>query len=134
MSATDLLAMISSEPRIDLTLKAFDAMTVSHGVKTENVGITRRHEFGLYSNDDAFLDDSTDFILAALKVGKAVILITTDLHQRGLVQRLQARDVDVAALVEQKLYISLDVADSLPSSWSMAHLTRFDWRKLFVIP
>jgi len=79
-----------------------------------NVGITGRHELGLYSNDDAFLDDSTDFVLAALKLGKAVILITTDLHQRGLVQRLQALDVDVAALVEQKLYISLHVADSLP--------------------
>jgi DNA-binding NarL/FixJ family response regulator len=79
-----------------------------------NVGITGRHELGLYSNDDAFLDDSTDFVLAALKLGKAVILITTDLHKRGLVQRLQARDVDVAALVEQKLYISLHVADSLP--------------------
>jgi len=79
-----------------------------------NVGITGRHELGLYSNDDAFLDDSTDFVLAALKLGKAVILITTDSHQRGLVQRLQARDVDVAALVEQKLYISLHVADSLP--------------------
>ena len=78
------------------------------------MGITGRHELGLYSNDDAFLDDSTDFVLAALKLGKAVILITTDLHQRGLVQRLQARDVDVAALVEQKLYISLHVADSLP--------------------
>jgi DNA-binding NarL/FixJ family response regulator len=80
-----------------------------------NVGITRRHEFGLYSNDDTFLDDSADFILAALKVGKAVMLITTDLHQRGLLQRLQARDVDVAALVEQKVYISLDVADLLPT-------------------
>ena len=79
-----------------------------------NVGITGRHELGLYSNDDAFLDDSTDFVLAALKLGKAVILITTDLHQRSLVQRLQARDVDVAALVEQKLYISLHIADSLP--------------------
>jgi hypothetical protein len=47
-------------------------------------------------------------------VGKAVILIATDLHQRGLLQRLQARGVDVAALVEQKRYISLDGADSLP--------------------
>jgi len=79
-----------------------------------NVGITGRHELGLYSNDDAFLDDSTDFIVAALKVGKTVILIATELHQRGLLQRLQALDVDVAALVEQKRYISLDVADSLP--------------------
>jgi hypothetical protein len=35
LSATDLLAMISSEPRIELTLKAFHTMTVSHGVKTE---------------------------------------------------------------------------------------------------
>ena len=81
----------------------------------QNVGITRRHEFGLYSDDDAFLDGYTDFIVAALRVGKAVILIATDLHQRGLLRRLQARGVDVAALVEKKRYISLDVADSLPT-------------------
>jgi len=81
----------------------------------QNVGITRHHELGLYSNDEAFLDGSTDFIVAALKVGKVVTLIATDLHQRGLLQRLQARGVDVAALVEQKRYISLDVADSLPT-------------------
>jgi DNA-binding NarL/FixJ family response regulator len=80
-----------------------------------HVGISRRHKLELYSNDEAFLDDSTDFIMAALKVGKAVILIATDLHQRGLLQRLQARGMDVAALVDQKRYISLDVADSLPT-------------------
>jgi len=81
----------------------------------QNLEITRRHEFGLYFNDDAFLDGSTDFIMAALKVGKAVILIATDLHQRGLLQRLQARGMDVAALVDQKRYISLDAFDSLPT-------------------
>jgi DNA-binding NarL/FixJ family response regulator len=80
----------------------------------QNVGITRRHKLGLYSNDEAFLDGSTDLIVAALKVGKVVILIATDIHQRGLLRRLQARGVDVAALVEQKRYISLD-ADSLPT-------------------
>ncbi len=79
------------------------------------MGITRRHEFRLYSNDEAFLDDFTDFVMAALKVGKAVILIATDLHQRGLLKRLQARGMDVAALVDQKRYISLDVAGSLPT-------------------
>jgi DNA-binding NarL/FixJ family response regulator len=84
-------------------------------LEDQNVGITRRHEFGLYSNDEAFLDGSTDFIVAALKAGKAVILIATDLHQRGVLQRLQASGVDVVALVEQKRYISLDVADSLPT-------------------
>jgi DNA-binding NarL/FixJ family response regulator len=84
-------------------------------LEDQNVGITPRHELGLYSNDEAFLDGFTDFIVAALKVGKAVILIATDLHQRGLLQKLQERGVDVAALVEQKRYISLDVADSLPT-------------------
>jgi DNA-binding NarL/FixJ family response regulator len=84
-------------------------------LEDQNVGIIRRHELGLYSNDEAFLDGFTDFIVAALNVGKAVIVIATDLHQKGLLQRLQARGVDVAALVEQKRYISLDVADSLPT-------------------
>jgi DNA-binding NarL/FixJ family response regulator len=81
----------------------------------QNVGITHRHELGLYSNDEAFLDGSTDFIMAALKVGKTVILIATDLHQRGLLERLQTLGMDVAALVDQKRYISLDAADSLPT-------------------
>ena len=36
----------------------------------QNVGITGRHKLGLYSNDEAFLDGFTDFIMAALKVGK----------------------------------------------------------------
>jgi DNA-binding NarL/FixJ family response regulator len=80
-----------------------------------NLGKTRRHELGFYSNDEAFLDGSTDFIMAALKVGKAVILIATDIHQRDLLRRLQARGMDVADLVDQKRYISLDVADSLPT-------------------
>jgi DNA-binding NarL/FixJ family response regulator len=84
-------------------------------LEDQNVGITRRHELGLYPNDEAFLDGFTDFTVAALKVGKAVILIATDLHQGGLLQRLQARGVDIAALVEQKRYISVDVADSLPT-------------------
>jgi hypothetical protein len=83
-------------------------------LEDKNLGITGRHELALYCNDDAFLDGFTDFIVAALKVGKVVILIATDLHQRGLLQRLQAGGMDVAALVEQKRYIPLDVADSLP--------------------
>jgi len=81
----------------------------------QNVGITRRHELALYSNDEAFLDGFTDFIVAALKVGKAVIPIATDLHQSGLLQRLQGSGMEVAALVEQKRYVPLDVADSLPT-------------------
>ena len=81
----------------------------------QNLEITRRHELGLYSNDEAFLDGLTDFIGDALKVGKAVIPIATDLHQRDLLQRLQARGMDVTALVEQKRFMPLDVADSLPT-------------------
>jgi DNA-binding NarL/FixJ family response regulator len=81
----------------------------------QNVGISGRHELGLYSNDEAFLNGFINFTVAALMVGKAVILIATDLHQSGLLQRLQASGMDVAALVEQKRYIPLDVADSLPT-------------------
>jgi DNA-binding NarL/FixJ family response regulator len=81
----------------------------------QNVQKTRHHELELYSDDEAFLDGSTDFIIAALKVGKVVILIATDLHQTGLLQRLQARGMDVGALADQKRYISLDIADSLPT-------------------
>jgi DNA-binding NarL/FixJ family response regulator len=83
--------------------------------EAQNVGITRRHEVGLYSDDGAFLDGFADFIAAALKVGKAVILIATESHRNCLLQKLQAGGVDVSAAVEQQRYISLDVAASLPT-------------------
>jgi KaiC/GvpD/RAD55 family RecA-like ATPase len=47
--------------------------------------------------------------------GNAVIVIATELHRKSLFQRLQEHGVDVASAIEQGRYVSLDVADTLPT-------------------
>ena len=73
--------------------------------------ITPCHAVQFYSDDALFLDGFTRFITAALKAEKAVIVVATESHRASLLQRLQAGGVDVAAAIERKRYISLDVPD-----------------------
>lgn len=70
------------------------------------------HAFQLYFDDALFLDGFTRFISAALKAENAVIVVATESHRARLLQRLQAGGVDVAAVMERKRYISLDVPDT----------------------
>ena len=74
---------------------------------------TRSHEVEFYSDDVAFVVGFTRFIEAALKAGDAVIVVATESHRKGLLQRLQEHGVDVAAAIEQGRYVSSDVADTL---------------------
>jgi DNA-binding NarL/FixJ family response regulator len=83
--------------------------------QAQRMGLTRGHDVGFYSDEQAFLDGFTDFLAAALKAGKTAILIATESHRSCLLQRLQASGVDVAAALERKSYIALDIADSLPT-------------------
>jgi DNA-binding NarL/FixJ family response regulator len=73
--------------------------------------ITPCHAVQVYSDDALFLDGFTRFITAALKAENAVIVVATESHRASLLQRLQAGGVDVAAAIERKRYISLDVPD-----------------------
>ena len=75
--------------------------------------ITRSHEVQFYSDDAAFLFGFTYFIDAALEAGNAVIVVATESHRKGLLQRLQAHGVDVATAIEQGRYIPLDVSETL---------------------
>jgi DNA-binding NarL/FixJ family response regulator len=74
-----------------------------------------RHELRLYSADAAFVDDFAHSIEAALESGSAVVVIATESHRTNLLQQLRADGVDVDAAAERKLYIPLDVFDSLPT-------------------
>jgi DNA-binding NarL/FixJ family response regulator len=47
-------------------------------LQRQNIEIARRHEAGFYSDDACFLDGFTQFIGAALKAGKAVIVAATE--------------------------------------------------------
>ncbi|MGB2886073.1 MAG: PAS domain S-box protein [Candidatus Acidiferrales bacterium] len=53
------------------------------------------------------------FIGTALGAGDAAIVIATQEHREGLVQRLKARGLDTAKAVKQGRYIPLDAAETL---------------------
>ena len=72
-----------------------------------------RHEVEFYADDAGFVDGFACFIEAALKAGNAVIVIATESHQASLRQRLAADGWNVAAEIEQRSYIPLNVADTL---------------------
>jgi DNA-binding NarL/FixJ family response regulator len=75
--------------------------------------IPHSHEVQFYSDDAALLLDLTCFIEAALKAENPVIVVATESHQTGLLQKLRARGVDAAAAIEHGLYLPLDVDEAL---------------------
>jgi CheY-like chemotaxis protein len=80
---------------------------------TERRKITRSHQVQFYSDDEAFVVGFTRFIESALNAGNVVIVVSTELHVKSLLQRLQEHGVDIAAAIEQRRYLPLDVADTL---------------------
>jgi DNA-binding NarL/FixJ family response regulator len=79
----------------------------------QSVRIARRHEVGFYSDDRRLLDDLTQFVGAALKVGNAAIVLATESHRDSLLPRLQAHGIDIGAAVEEGRYVALDAASAL---------------------
>ena len=75
--------------------------------------ISHRHEVQFYSDDASFLVGFGRFIEAALKAGNPVIVVATESHRNGILQRLQAQGLNIGAAIEQGSYISLDVAATL---------------------
>ena len=73
----------------------------------------RGHKVQFYPDDARFLVGFTCFIEAALAAGDAVIVIATESHREAFLERLHAHGVDVAAAIEQRRYIPLDVAETL---------------------
>jgi DNA-binding NarL/FixJ family response regulator len=76
-------------------------------------GVVRHHPVHFYSDDETFLTDFTGFITSALNAQSSVIVVTTESHRTSLIERLQGDGVNIAAAVDQKRYIALDVADPL---------------------
>lgn len=71
------------------------------------------HEMHLYLDDDDLLGQTIRFVEQALERGNAVVLIATETHRHGLMQRSQARDLlFVAAMAEGRLTL-LDAAEIL---------------------
>lgn len=82
-------------------------------LRQQTVETVRRHEVGFYSDDACLLDNFTRFAGTALKAGKSVIVVATELHRSSLLLRLQSHGLDIGAAIEEGRYISLDVAATL---------------------
>jgi CheY-like chemotaxis protein len=74
-----------------------------------------RHEVEFYADDNGFVDGFARFIKAVLKDGNAVIVIATDAHQAGLLERLTKDGLNIPAEIEQGSYTPLNVTDTLPN-------------------
>ncbi|HEY2547955.1 MAG TPA: MEDS domain-containing protein [Candidatus Acidoferrum sp.] len=74
---------------------------------------TGSHAVQFHSDEASLLAGFTSFIEANLRAGHAVIVVATESHRTSLLQKLQADGVDVAAAIEQGIYIPLDVVEAL---------------------
>jgi DNA-binding NarL/FixJ family response regulator len=82
-------------------------------LQRQNMEIPRRHEVGFYPDDATLLVDLTQFIGTALKAEHGAVIVATESHRNGLLRKLEAHGVDIAAAIDQGRYISVDAADAL---------------------
>lgn len=72
----------------------------------------RRRQIEFYTEDSSFVDGFAATIEAALKTGKAMVVIASQPHLAGIRQRLRSDGVDVDAAIERKSYLPLELTDS----------------------
>ena len=83
------------------------------GVSHEKKHLLNRHEVCFYSDEPRFVDELTQFVAATLTAGSTIIVVATQPRREALLPRLQERGIDIAAVIEQGRYISLDAAETL---------------------
>jgi DNA-binding NarL/FixJ family response regulator len=127
LTRDDLSPGMDSETPDDLTQEP--ASSGSAGRR--RAGNTPRHEVAFYSDDLSLLHHFTKFAVAALTAGNAVIVIATESHRRGLLQRLRERGPDIAAAIERGGYVALDAADTLSRSMRSGRLDPARFLRLF---
>jgi CheY-like chemotaxis protein len=86
---------------------------VSGGLEFPEHAPVHRHEVQFYSDDAVFLRSFTRFIAAALRAGRAAIVIVTKSHRDSLMQSLKAEGLDIDGAIERGTYITLDAAETL---------------------
>ena len=76
-------------------------------------GIAHTHEVQFYADDESLLVGWSRFIEAALLAGNAVIVAATEVHHRGLLEKLHEGGVDLSAMIDEGRYVTLDIAETL---------------------
>jgi DNA-binding NarL/FixJ family response regulator len=81
-----------------------------------------RHELNCYPDQATFVDGFARFVGTTLKNGSAIVVLARESHRLGIVQRLIFEGVDVAAAIEQKRYLPLDIPDGFQTFQFAEHL------------
>lgn len=74
-----------------------------------------RHGLQVYSGDASLLEGFAKFIADGLNSGNAVVVLATEAHRNGLIQKLQTRGFNLDAIIKCGSYISIDVREALSS-------------------
>ena len=72
-----------------------------------------QHGVQFYSQDKFLLEELSNYIGNALRVGDAAVVVATEPHRNGLLRWLTAQALDVAALIEQGRMVVVDAAQVL---------------------
>jgi signal transduction histidine kinase len=71
------------------------------------------HGVQFYSQDKFLLEELSEYIGNALRAGDAAIVVATEQHRNGLLPRLTAQGLDIAALIEQGRFVVPDAEQTL---------------------
>jgi hypothetical protein len=66
------------------------------------------HAVQFYSGEDFFLDSGARFISTALGAGNSAMIIATQVHRDGIVERLKALGVDTEGAVRKGRYVTVE--------------------------
>ena len=72
-----------------------------------------QHGVQFYSADNFLIEELSRYVSHALHAGDAAVVVATEEHREGLIQRLTAEGVEVGTPIEQGRFIALDAAQML---------------------
>jgi signal transduction histidine kinase len=77
-----------------------------------------QHGVQFYSQDRFLLEELSEYVGNALWVGDSAVVLATEQHCEGLLPRLTAQGLDIAALLEDGRFVSMDAAQVLATVMS----------------
>jgi signal transduction histidine kinase len=72
-----------------------------------------QHGVQFYSAHTFLIEELSRYVSHALHAGDAAVVVATNEHREGLLQRLTAQGVQIATLIEQGRFIASDAAETL---------------------
>jgi len=71
------------------------------------------HTVQFHSNDEFFLDELSQFVIATIRSGDPMVVVASDPIRTGIAQRLKERGLYLAAMAAQGQYVALDAVEAL---------------------